>query len=304
MANSPLFSDETATDRAYINIRCAKNAETKEIKAHCEALWELFEPYADPNFLVELRSNFDARYWEMYLGAYFIEHGFEVDAPKPGPDLGIRYGGSRIWFEAVSPTRGENGHPDQVPEIKSAGTVHDAPAEKIILRYLNSISEKYRQRSKWIKDGTISDKDAFVIALNPHRIGFEHADSTPPRILQAAFTLGRPYVVMNRDTLDVVRTGYQFRNEVPKASGVAVTSGVFQQKDSAALSGLLCSRVDAANRPALTGSDFQLVANPHAIVSLPGSFRLNGTYFNVSEAEGGYDVKIGSSVGVRGKAET
>jgi hypothetical protein len=83
MATFPLFSDEAATDRSYINIRNAKNDKMKELKAHCEALWELFEPFADDQFPVELHSNFDARYWEMYLGAYFIEHGFELDAPKP-----------------------------------------------------------------------------------------------------------------------------------------------------------------------------------------------------------------------------
>jgi hypothetical protein len=303
MAKSSLFSDEAATDRSYINIRGAKNDKLKEAKEHCEALWELFEPFADPQFLVELRSNFDARYWEMYLGAYFIEHGFEVEAPKPGPDLGIHYNGCRIWFEAVSPTRGADGNPDQVPEMKFDGTVQNVPEEKIILRYLNSISEKYqRQYSQWTKTGTISDKDAFVIALNPRRIGFEHGDTEPPRILQAAFTIGSFYVTVNRDTLKEVRTGYHFRNEIPKTSGKPVSTGVFQQ-DSAGLSGLLCSRVDAANRPALNGSDFQLVANPHATIPLPGTFRLDGTYFNVSEVKNGYDAKIEAAVGVRGDAK-
>ena len=82
-------------------------------------------------------------------------------------------------------------HADQVPEMKHDGTVQNVPEEKIILRYLNSISDKLdRQYAQWIKNGTISGKDAFVIAVNPRGIGFEHADSEPPRILQAAFTVG------------------------------------------------------------------------------------------------------------------
>ena len=237
----------------------------------------------------------------MYLGAYFVEHGFEVEAPKPGPDLGIHYNGCRIWFEAVSPTRGADGNPDQVPEMKFDGTVQDVPEKSIILRYLNSISEKYqRQYTQWVKNSIISDRDAFVIALNPHRIGFEHGDTEPPRILQAAFTIGNFYITIDRDTLKEVRTGYQFRSEISKASGKPVPTGVFQQ-DCAGLSGLLCSRVDAANRPALLGGDFQLVANPHATTPLPETFRLNGTYFNVSAVKNGYDVKTEVAVGVRGK---
>jgi hypothetical protein len=34
------------------------------------------------------------------------------------------------------------------------------PNEKIILRYLNSISEKYdRQYATWLRKGTVSEKD-------------------------------------------------------------------------------------------------------------------------------------------------
>lgn len=303
MAKSSLFTEEPATDPRYNSIRSAENDRLKEAKEHCEKLWKDFAPYADRNFLVEVRSNFNSHYWEMYLCAYFMELGFEIDAPKPGPDIGIVYDGCRIWFEAVSPTRGADGQPDQVPEV-CYGAVQSVPDDKIILRYLNSISEKYqRQYAQWIRNETISNKDAFVIALNPRGIGFDKWDSDPPRILQAAFTVGMACAILHPDTLEVIRTGYSFRNKIPKAL-CNVPTGVFQQKDSAALSGLLCSRVDALDRPALTGGDFQLVANPHAAVSLPEAFRLNGTYFRVREREDGYDVMAETSTGERGAVKT
>ena len=37
--------------------------------------WQPFEPYADTEFLTEIRNNFGARYWEMYLAAYRIKEG-------------------------------------------------------------------------------------------------------------------------------------------------------------------------------------------------------------------------------------
>lgn len=60
----------------------------------CVALWEKFEPYADPEF---------------------EELGFEVICPKPGPDVGVMFEGRQIWFETTSPDRGMDGSLDQVP---------------------------------------------------------------------------------------------------------------------------------------------------------------------------------------------
>jgi hypothetical protein len=228
---APLFTEDEATDPAYVNIRAAGNDRLKTARFHCEYLWKFFEHHADPEFRTELRSNFDARYWEMYLTTALILAGHGVTCPKPGPDAGVIYRGQRIWFEATSPTGGSPDAPDYIapPEL---GKVYDVPQEKIILRYLSSISDKYeRQYRNWLAKGIVSDKDAFVIALNPRSIPFDQADTKPPRILQAAYTVGVPYVVIDRDTSKAVGSGYHFRNEIAKASGAKVATGVFQRED-------------------------------------------------------------------------
>jgi hypothetical protein len=58
------------------------------------------------------------------------------------------------------------------------------------------------------------------------------------------------------------------------------------------LSALLCSRVDAANRPGAMGDDFQLTPNAHAEVPLPKGFWLRGTCYDAKPVEGGYDVTV------------
>ena len=65
---------------------------------------------------------------------------------------------------------------------------------------------------------------------------------------------------------------------------------MFQRKEYSNLSALLCSRVDAANRPGEMGGDFQLAPNPHATVPLPDGFRLRGVYYDVKTAGDGYEV--------------
>jgi hypothetical protein len=99
---------------------------------------------------------------------------------RPGPDVGIMYEGRRIWFEATSPTCGTPGSPDY-----AGGPIEGpVPEEKIILRYLNSISTKHKdQYANWVKKGIVFEKDAFVIAINPWAIPWDHRDGDPPRIL-------------------------------------------------------------------------------------------------------------------------
>lgn len=295
VASSPFFSDETATDVAYVNVRAAKNAYALSARQNCEELWEIFEPYADAEFLKEIRSNFNARYWEMYLTAFFVREGYEVRAPKPGPDIGIEVEGHRIWFEAACPERGAEGTPDQVPEIRATAIgerpiVYDVPKERMVLRYLNSISEKQRQHTSWLTAGIVAPEDALVIAINPRRLQHEFSDADPPRILRAAFTVGSPYIAIDPNTLKAVEVGYQFRDKIEKSSGAKVSTGVFLLDEYAGVSALLCSRIDVANQPEKMGADFQLVPNPKANSPLPEQFRLKGTYFRVEHSADSYTV--------------
>jgi hypothetical protein len=136
MATAPLFTNDPAADVAYVNVRDTRNDIMRAARDDCEALWETFEPYADDNFQTEIRSNFDARYWEMYLTAYLIQEGYPVFCPKPGPDVGIDYNGRRIWFEATSPTRGAGDSADQVPELRPMAldeepVLQEVPNDKI-----------------------------------------------------------------------------------------------------------------------------------------------------------------------------
>jgi hypothetical protein len=284
---TPLFTNDEATDPGYRNVRGAKEGPLRFARWHCEYLWILFQQHADKEFRKELRSEFDARYWEMYLTTCFIFARYSVTCPKPGPDVGIMYKGRRIWFEATSPTCGAPGSPDY-----AGGPVEGrVPEEKIILRYLNSISTKYNEQyANWLKKDVVSEKDAFVIAINPWAIPWDHRDGDPPRILQAGYTIGRPSGIVERETLKPVGIGYQSRDKIMKASEASVDTGVFQREEYRGLSALLCSRAEVANRPSEMGGDFQLAPNPNTNVALPEGFRLRGVYYDFKKTKDGYEV--------------
>src|ERR1700679_31611 len=102
MAAQPFFSDGDVVDIGYRNVRAAKVDQLRWAREQCEALWEIYEPYADAEFLIEVSSNFDARFWEMYLTTFLIKEGYKVICPKPGPDAGFDFNGRRIWIKQTS----------------------------------------------------------------------------------------------------------------------------------------------------------------------------------------------------------
>lgn len=71
MAARAIFTDGEA-ETAYSNVRAARNEYTSAGRRLTEELWELYEPYADAEFLTEIRTNFESRFWEMYLAVTLI----------------------------------------------------------------------------------------------------------------------------------------------------------------------------------------------------------------------------------------
>jgi hypothetical protein len=116
----------------------------------------------------------------------------------------------------------------------------------------------------------------------------EIADTDPPRILQAVYPVGPPYISLDPHKSQPVDVGYIFRDTIKRHSGSEVSTGIFLLDEYTNLSGLLCSRIDAANQPEKMGADFQLVENRRAKAPLPDMFRLKGTFFRIEKSSDGY----------------
>jgi hypothetical protein len=166
--------------------------------------------------------------------------------------------------------------------------MQDSPEEQILLRYLNSISSKQLQHASWLAGRIVAPEDSFVIAINPRRLKREFSESDPPRILQAAYAIGPPYITIDPRTSNQIAAGYQVRDTIKRRAGAEVATGVFLSEKYSGVSALLRSRVDVANQPEKMGADFQLVENRNAKVPLPDMFRLRGTFFRIDRSTTGY----------------
>ncbi|MGB9145641.1 MAG: hypothetical protein WCC14_07455 [Acidobacteriaceae bacterium] len=160
------------------------------VREHCERLWAIYAPFAEPQFLAEFPIRFHQRWFEMYLTATLIERGVKVQPTSPpGPDVLVQVGGRRIWIEAVCATGGEPGLPDSVVHM-SCGHV---PWDQIALRIRNSIEEKRNKYAKYLEKGLLKPGEPLLIALNVEQIPYASFDS-PKYIFRALYGVGNQVI--------------------------------------------------------------------------------------------------------------
>ena len=266
----PLFDNAVTTDDPIYNYICAGSEQmAKDAKMLTETLWKRYQPYADRNFKEQIRREFDARFWEMYLGCTLMDKGYEITrkaSKNAGPDIKVKYRGDIIWIEAIAPTSGNKNSSDRVPDsvITNPPTAQEVPDEQIILRYRAAIKEKHNTYFRYSKSGIISDGDFYIIAINGCRIPFSETDFGPPRILRSVLPFGFPQVTYDKVSMQIISQGFQYRATVTKASGSTVQTDIFLDLHYKHISAVLFSNASVFALTNSMGDDFITVHNPLA----------------------------------------
>jgi hypothetical protein len=157
------------------NLKTAEYPIEAEIKAALEKLWSHHEPTADEAFRREFSRNPDPRFWEMYLSTHLVRGRKKLMPRKEiaqckngdkGPDIGIRKGKRVIWIEAIAPAKGDENHPDKIPELNEGKrTLHTAPRRQVELRITGALSKKAEAFRRYREDGIIGEKDSCIVAI-------------------------------------------------------------------------------------------------------------------------------------------
>jgi len=160
---------------------------------------------------------------------------------------------------------------DSVPNY-SSGQAQEVPAEKILLRLRGAIEDKYKKYLGYLEKRIVSPNDYFVIAVNGGLIPHSILETDPPRIVSALFPLGERFVTIDRNTMEVIDTGFGYRGKLIKQSGSEVPTTLFTSDDYRCISAVLYSNSDAGNHPSAladVGSDFTVIYNPFAKNPMP-----------------------------------
>jgi hypothetical protein len=281
----PLFSPGDASDAAYRNLRGRVSPDAQAGRLFAEQLWGQYFPYADEHFLGEIRHDFAARFWEMYLTCALLENAqayeYSVCCPKPGPDVLLTLNGHRVWVEAVSATNGDPKKPDSIVE-PNLSQVFTVPDQKIILRYTNAIAEKHNKYLNYRKDGIVSEADAYIVAVNGWPLSYKWADAEMPRVLKAVFPIGALEVLLDKETSKITSTRHP---AIPKSTGKEVSTEIFASEHYRGISAIVHSYANAVMRLPM-GSDFLVVHNPYAAQPVARGLIVAGREYWVEELGG------------------
>lgn len=133
-----------------IYFKAIRNEERNlDLKRECEALWEKFSSIAEKDFICEFSSKFHERFWEMYLGVKLLNlYPDQVNSLKnvkgPKPDFLVGCQEKQVVVEATFASRGEDGNPDQIPDITKRTDKDDnsVPFQQCVLRLINAVQVK------------------------------------------------------------------------------------------------------------------------------------------------------------------
>lgn len=255
-----LFNTNEASSRIYRNVRDSDTPMMIRARKLCLEMWKVYEPFADKHFVTEIQRDFSARFWEMDLTCTLLGLGKKIECLKPGPDIKVD---QSVWIEAISPTQGDDGRPDSVPELIT-GIAASINSDLIILRYAASIKEKHRKYINYIEKGIINKKESYIIALNSSQIPGANLELPMPRIVSALLSIGNQYVEFDRESRKIVGGGYHYKAAVVKSNRVNVPIDMFHNPEYSGISAVLYDSSDCCNRADKNGSGYILIHNPLA----------------------------------------
>jgi type I restriction enzyme S subunit len=273
-----------ATDPELKNI--LSNPKLNTVPQWLERLWEIYEPFADKNFRIEIAKKLHQRFWEMYLTCSLLELQYEIEAQttEKGPDICIHQNGRRIWIEAIAPEPG-NGD-DAVPPIElnaRTWTFYTEPENQIILRYRSALRDKLCKYTSYVGGGTIQKDEPYIIALNGSKVHSSSSDGELPYIVKSLFPLGNQSVSIDFDSNILFDTRYAYRSGVTKRKGADISTSIFLGEEFVGVSGVLYSSASCLNHSASTSDNFMFVHNPNATNPVPREWFSTGREFWVED---------------------
>jgi hypothetical protein len=262
--NKSFFCDDNnVKDRSYKFIRYGKEDHHQKARQFVEEQWQIYKPYAEPDFIDKSKEDFHAKTWEMYLGCIFLNHRFSLQkkTKTEGPDLCILIGDRKLWIEAVAPTSGVG---DNRISDAEEGVAYKVPVDKIILRFRGAIEEKYRKYMDYRNNRVVEPKDFYVIAVNGGRVNHSIQEQVIPFIVKSVLPFGNLTLSIGIDSGKIVNSYYEYRGSITTFKGGSVSTNIFQNGYYEGISAVLYSCANVVDRPKQIGIEIKYVHNPLA----------------------------------------
>lgn len=281
-------------DPMYCKIRESSNPHTLKARLLLERIQETCGQFLGSDPQDRVTKDFYPTWWELYLAYALHNAGIQLVTradrthPEEGPDLLAR--NPSVWIEAVMPESGDGADALSEP---LPGEVFTVPIDAFVLRLRTAIGAKILKLRQYIESGTISFRDAAIIAVSGGRLPFRFTEGPVPNIVRAVLGVGSPIVEINRATKKIVGRSIEYRDQVMKKSEHPVDTDVFFRDESAHVSAVLYSSADCVNHPKSPGSDFVLVHNPKAFEPIAYRWLQTGDEYWIDKSSAALRSRIG-----------
>jgi hypothetical protein len=275
--------EANGTDEVYCAIKDEINPRCQEAKVFVKQLWETAHSYLDPDLPVKLPNQFHQHFWELYLAASLLEIGLTLEhsSSPDGPDICIKSNDeSRIWVEAVTALAGKGVDAVQIAEF---GVVRDVPDDQIKLRLLNAFDSKNKKYKKYKEKNWVDSKDPYIIAINAAQVPSVKLEREIPRIVRSLLPFGNSVLHLDKETLNIVDTSYEYQGKVVKASGMGPETTSFLNPELSGISAVIYSYADVFNYPMEISKSLLLFHNPLSVNPVPLGFLKTGHEYWVED---------------------
>ena len=193
--------------------------------------------------------------------------GARVRAPTSDATVGSK----RVWIEAVVPTPGAPESPDRVfQRHRGPGGGSLYTEASLLVRYRSVLEDKLAKIDGYIKKGIVARDDVVVVAINQGSIvDSDLHDVEVPALVKAVFPIGETIMVVTPYSAEPPRVEIPARFGVKKKNGAEVSTMLFLESRSAAVSGILFASQVIWNLRNTAERDLGLVHNPSATAPLP-----------------------------------
>ena len=208
--------------------------------------WKHYRPYAQSGFHKTILTNEEKSFalvWEMLLASRLVTHGFTLrETRNEEPDLRLDINGQTVWIECCVPDKGDS-EPEKVNGVK----VHpdnygkgfrQIDPDRVVLRWTNALSEKFKQYQKRIQAGLCTSDQPYIIAVNGYKAGLDYKKGEMPDIMRAVYGMGDQIIIYDRNSGES-DSHYSSQDSIDKNSGASVSTCFFENESHKGITGII-----------------------------------------------------------------
>ena len=268
------FRSGPATDTIYMKTRDGIEEDLARGREYIERMWQEVAPFVDCDAAARATRDLTSVFWVLQLaytvksnGKTLMERGRLGYENNKGPDL-FAEDDPGIWMEAVAVGRGTG--PDALKRYEAKEPVYNYDPDPVVLRLRSVIKDKSEKIQSYITDGIIKPSQATVIAISGVSLP-PHCSSGiyPPEIVRAVYPVNNQVLQLNRETMAVTDSHFEYRDRVYKKNGADVATDIFMDPNFSHISAVLFGESGWVYPLIPPGAEFKLVHNSMEATPLP-----------------------------------